>query len=123
MKFCVSCVCWALFLTLFVSSWLLFLIVASENTEGRTPSVPSERDGDPNVFENVTADIESEENEVPEIVIARVQNSKIENEFLEESTTKVSSSFDTINTSDDHKQGDLDIIAEGIIQQPNLSQG
>nr|KAF7438001.1 hypothetical protein H0235_000392 [Vespula pensylvanica] len=120
MKFRVTFVYWALLFTSVVSSGLLFLIVASESTEDRTGI---ENDGNLYVFDNFTTNDENEKYEIPEITIAKVRSPAIENEFLEESATKVTSSFDTVNTLDDRVENDLEIMAESIIQQPNLSQG
>nr|XP_050847222.1 SUN domain-containing ossification factor isoform X2 [Vespula vulgaris] len=120
MKFRVIFVYWALLFTSVVSSGLLFLIVASESTEDRTGI---ENDGNLYMFDNFTTNDENEKYEIPEITIAQVRSPAIENEFLEESATKVTSSFDTVNTLDDRVENDLEIMAESIIQQPNLSQG
>ncbi|KAL2750005.1 SUN domain-containing ossification factor isoform X2 [Vespula maculifrons] len=120
MKFRVIFVYWALLFTSVVSSGLLFLIVASESTEDRTGI---ENDGNLYMFDNFTTNDENEKYEIPEITIAQVRSPAVENEFLEESATKVTSSFDTVNTLDDRVENDLEIMAESIIQQPNLSQG
>ncbi|XP_014616709.1 PREDICTED: SUN domain-containing ossification factor-like isoform X3 [Polistes canadensis] len=123
MKFCVTFVYWALLFISVVSSGLLFLIVASENAEETIETEVSKNDESFYEFNNSTIIDGSEKYEIPEIQIARVQNAAIEDEFFEESPTKVTSSFDTLNTLDDHVKNDLDVIAESIIQQPNLSQG
>ncbi|XP_015183199.1 PREDICTED: SUN domain-containing ossification factor isoform X2 [Polistes dominula] len=123
MKFCVTFVYWALLFISVVSSGLLFLIVASENAEETIETEVSKNDESFYEFNNSTITDESEKYEIPEIQIARVQKAAIEDEYLEDSPTKVTSSFDTLNALDDHVENDVDVLAESIIQQPNLSQG
>ncbi|KAI4498031.1 hypothetical protein M0802_006855 [Mischocyttarus mexicanus] len=109
-----------------VECGLLFLIVASENAEERIEAEVTKNDESLYEFNNSTINDGSEKYEIPEIPaikIARIKNAAIEDEYLEESPTKVTSSFDTPNALDDHVENDLDVIAESIIQQPNLSQG
>ncbi|KAG7209577.1 hypothetical protein KM043_011239 [Ampulex compressa] len=129
MKFCVTCVYWTLLLISFVSSGLLFLIVASESVQSKDHSSHSNKNETFESYDNVT--LESSRLDTFQLAQATTDGTKhslaFENndrdERQEEGGTVVSANVETFISDTEEKYKDLDTLAESLTQQPNLSQG
>ncbi|EFN81968.1 hypothetical protein EAI_00996 [Harpegnathos saltator] len=143
MRSCVLFVYWALLLISVVSSGLLFLIVASdtqaestraestqaENTQTEVPSFKSEKNETYGTYSNITLNYDNlEENFGSTILNVETQEDTVahktsqDDHYHQEEVTTVSASFETI-TNDNAQVQEVDILAESLTQQPNLSQG
>ncbi|XP_014472416.1 PREDICTED: SUN domain-containing ossification factor isoform X2 [Dinoponera quadriceps] len=137
MRSCVLFVYWALLLISAVSSGLLFLIVASdtqtesartENTQAADPSFQSEKNETYGAYGNITLNYDDlEENFESTISNAETQDTvefktSQDDHYHQEEATTVSASFETV-TNDNAQMQEVDILAESLTQQPNLSQG
>ncbi|XP_024943001.1 uncharacterized protein LOC107269622 isoform X2 [Cephus cinctus] len=131
MKFCVSCIYCTLLFVFFVSSGLLFLIVTSEgvlSSEQSSTLISSEDFGEQ---ENVTKDdtlkeyIDSGTVETLQTQILHKATSHHQDNYMEKNSVGSDlSNFETPHSDDNlKKEQGLDILAEIVTQQPNLSQG
>ncbi|CAL7933858.1 unnamed protein product [Xylocopa violacea] len=131
MKICITCVYWTLLFISVTSSALLFIIVASENTQInhytsiKTNGSSKTYDNDTlNTIENddsATSSISNNELKDLHNVESNYKDHDYQEKFREEST-----GFETVIDSKargENPYKDPDIVAETLTQQPNLSQG
>ncbi|XP_032688958.1 SUN domain-containing ossification factor isoform X3 [Odontomachus brunneus] len=115
---------------------LLFLIVASdtqaedaraENIQDEDLSFQSEKNETYGAYSNITLNYDNlEENFESTILNLETQDTVAlkasQEDYHQKETTTISASFETI-TNDNAKVQEVDILAESLTQQPNLSQG
>ncbi|XP_024873715.1 SUN domain-containing ossification factor isoform X1 [Temnothorax curvispinosus] len=120
----VLCVYWALLLISTVSSGLLFLIVASENAQTKDSFFDSEKNETYGAYSNATLNYEGHESfESSSILDAETGALKTNQNLYGQQEATVSASFETITNDDAEEKKNMDILAESLSQQPNLSQG
>ncbi|XP_033218949.1 SUN domain-containing ossification factor [Belonocnema kinseyi] len=125
MKFCVTYVYWTLLLISVVSSGLLFLIVASEGVQ--IPESSSEKDGtfeSTNKFSINESKEEIQETNNPLVSDVEVSASIKTDNYIEEKSEPIADNLQITSETDRlTKPEKLEVFAESLTQQPNLSQG
>ncbi|XP_076765734.1 uncharacterized protein LOC143432748 isoform X2 [Xylocopa sonorina] len=131
MKICITCVYWTLLFISVTSSALLFIIVASENTQiNHYTSIKT--NGSSKTYDNDTLNtIENDDSATADIPINEVKDlhnleSNFKDHDYQEKFKEESADFETIIDSKargENPYKDPDIVAESLTQQPNLSQG
>ncbi|XP_078040101.1 SUN domain-containing ossification factor isoform X2 [Augochlora pura] len=131
MKIHVTCVYWTLLFISVASSALLFVIVASENAETNYFSSVKKNESS-EIYDNDTLDnIENDTLESSTIPVVKLKNPrKLESnykEYYQENYPETPLSIETITNSETKRKEnpykDVDIVAESLPQQPNLSHG
>ncbi|XP_031828523.1 uncharacterized protein LOC116425229 [Nomia melanderi] len=132
MKICITCVYWALLFISVASSALLFIIVASENAENNYHSSFKNNETS-EVYDNDTLEsIENDTSELSNIAVVKIKNPRkletnYEDHYYQEKFPKTSINFETITNGEiqrnENPYEDINIVAESLPQQPNLSQG
>ncbi|XP_076289724.1 SUN domain-containing ossification factor isoform X2 [Lasioglossum baleicum] len=131
MKIHITFVYWTLLFISVASSALLFVIVASENSESNYYSSVRKNESS-EIYDNDT--LESVENDTLEssgIPVVKLKNArKLEpnyEDYYQEQIPESPHSFETIANSETKRKEnpykDVDIVAESLPQQPNLSHG
>ncbi|RLU26645.1 hypothetical protein DMN91_000442 [Ooceraea biroi] len=127
MRVYVLCVYWMLLLVSVVSSGFLFLLVALESVHAEEPSFHLEKNETYEVYSNITLNYDNHESFESSVILntdtqAAVTFKTTQNDrYRQEEATAVSGSFEAINDVQEKK--DADVLAESLMQQPNLSQG
>ncbi|XP_076645647.1 SUN domain-containing ossification factor-like isoform X2 [Halictus rubicundus] len=131
MKIHITCVYWTLLFISVASSALLFAIVASENSESNYYSSVRKNESS-EIYDNDTLEsIENDTLESSNIPVVKLKNArKLEpnyDDYYQEQFPESSLSFETKANSDTKRKEnpykDVDIVAESLPQQPNLSHG
>ncbi|XP_033339672.1 SUN domain-containing ossification factor isoform X1 [Megalopta genalis] len=131
MKIHVTCVYWTLLFISVASSALLFVIVASENAENNYFSSVKKNESS-EIYDNDTLDsIENDTLESSNIPVVKLKNPrKLESnykEYYQENYPETSLNLETITNSETKRKENpyknVDIVAESLPQQPNLSHG
>ncbi|XP_018056132.1 PREDICTED: SUN domain-containing ossification factor [Atta colombica] len=118
---------WTLLLISTVSSGLLFLIVASESAQTKDSFFHPEKNETYGAYNNVTLNYEDHESfessSILDAETATVTLKTNQNNLYDQQEATVSASFETITNDDAGEKKNIDILAESLTQQPNLSQG
>ncbi|XP_012273915.1 SUN domain-containing ossification factor isoform X2 [Orussus abietinus] len=133
MRLALSCVYWILLLVSVISSGLLFLIVASEGTQSLEPSDVDVDDKNFRSYENVSSEnvgtyIRPLAEKTPKAKGDRTETSYQDivtaSSIVFEKVSSVSASFELGSEDKTHANPEVvEILSEGLTQQPNLSEG
>ncbi|CAL1687149.1 unnamed protein product [Lasius platythorax] len=121
---------WALLLISMVSSGLLFLIVASEGAQTEDSSFHPEKNETETdeAYSNITLNYDNHESFESSLLDIKTQTimtfkTNQNDQYRQEEATTVSASVKKITNDNAQVEKEVDILAESLTQQPNLSQG
>ncbi|KAM0732131.1 hypothetical protein ACS0PU_001673 [Formica fusca] len=118
---------WALLLISMVSSGLLFLIVASEGAQTEDSSFHTEKNETYEAYSNITLNYDNHESFESSILDIKTRTTMTfktneNDQYHQEKATTVSASVKKVTNDNAQLGKDMDILAESLTQQPNLSQ-
>ncbi|XP_017881869.1 SUN domain-containing ossification factor isoform X2 [Ceratina calcarata] len=132
MKICVTCIYWSLLFISVASSALLFIIVASENTQSKHYSSFKKNETSKTYDNDTLIDMGPDNLDTSTILINELQDLRnvernYKDHYYHEEFTEEPTGFQTVTNDETRKAEnpykDPDIVAESLTQQPNLSQG